>query len=203
MSLALTGAHRTGKTTLAKALCERSGMTYVPSMTSQVFSDLGLPVGVPLSVDDRLRVQERVLETHIAQVRLAGNYYVADRCPIDFAAYTLLDVAMRCDPDQEARVHAYLDRCLRLTGELFSAVVVVPPGILYVVEEGKPPPSKAYQEAMNAMCVGLLRDNRVGVKLATLARNNLRLEDRTESVLAVWKALAQQASQEVAQSSVH
>ena len=46
--LALAGAHRVGKSTLAKTIADvAKGVTYVPSQTTSVFKSLGLDISKP------------------------------------------------------------------------------------------------------------------------------------------------------------
>lgn len=203
MTLALTGAHRVGKTTLARAFAEASGMSFIPSGVSAIFKRFDLPVGVPITFEQRMTVQEAILEAHIAQVQQSPPYAICDRCPIDFAAYTLADWGMRCTPEDAPRLIAYVDRCLHETAWLHSVIALVQPGVVYVIEEGKPQPNRAFQEQLNVLCRGLMVNTKTSAGVMTLSRDNVTLGGRIEALRQGWNAVVSYNSKQLMAGTVH
>jgi GTPase SAR1 family protein len=83
MKIAVTGAHRTGKTTLVEELLEalpdyvsKSEAYYELEETGYVFSEIP-------GLDEYLLL----LEHSISQVNTSGDNVIFDRCPIDMLAY--------------------------------------------------------------------------------------------------------------------
>lgn len=130
MKIALCGAHRSGKTTLAKAFADRHGIKYLDMSTRSVISSLGLDVSVPLSPDDRKRLQNRLLAKYAELYRTPGSW-VADRSPLDLVAYSLMEY-----PGDDW-VDTYSHDCLRILSYL-THLVYVPSTIPVVEDRNKP-----------------------------------------------------------------
>ena len=89
----LCGAHRTGKTTLAKAFSNYSGMPFVQTGASHVFADMGLDPKVDYPLEVRLDIQKRILESFEKQCSsVKTKHFITDRTPIDFMAYMMADI---------------------------------------------------------------------------------------------------------------
>lgn len=181
MSIALTGAHRVGKSTLAKALAKERDYTFVPSPMARVYEELGLPVGkLGLGFEDRMRVQEKALDYHVQAIRgVVGSLWVSDRSSLDMAAYTLLDACADPSYDHD-RVAAYVDRCFKVANMHYGVVVLIQPGIPYVSEPGKPPANISLQETFNLVLWGMAQDNRLECRSGFLKRDVLAVQERLE-----------------------
>lgn len=181
MSIALMGAERSGKSTLARAFAKARDYTFLPSPMARVYEELGLPVGqLGLGFEDRMRVQEKALDYHVQAIRDAiGQLWISDRSSLDMAAYTLLDAAQGDDYDHD-RVAAYIDRCFRVASTHYGVIVLVQPGIPYVVEAGKPPANVSRQDAFNLMLWGMAQDNRLDCRSGFLKRDVLALQERLD-----------------------
>ena len=91
-NIAFIGAHRTGKTTLAKAVCEATGVPYVPISTSQVFKDNGLDPSDKLDIWTRFDIQKKIL-LHAYDIWFdMDQQFICDRTPLDMLAYMLADI---------------------------------------------------------------------------------------------------------------
>ena len=133
MILGLTGAHRTGKTTLAKAYAEKYGIEFVPSSASNLFAKLGLEPSDKLSIADRMMVQEAILddmETKLKSIRKREVGAIFDRTPFDLIAYTLCDVSNGSIESEEMEecVLKYIQRCYDVANKYFNVGVLVQPG---------------------------------------------------------------------------
>lgn len=180
LGMGLTGAHRTGKTTLAVDLAEINEAPLALSSASAIAEEMGIDLTKPLTFETRLAFQERLLTAYDA---LYGSYdclFFSDRTPLDLAAYLIADVPNDLtDEDVIRRVNNYVERCMAVTEKYFCMVTLVQPGIEYVPEPGKPLPNSAYQEAINTICLGLIYDDRLEVNLDVLPR---RVTDHNERV---------------------
>lgn len=187
MSVALTGSHRSGKSTLAKDFAKAIGGVYLPSRAGQMFSDMGLVVGQELTFTECMNVQEAILEAHLADVRGADGIFVCDRSTIDMAVYTMIEWGQHANPQQSERLLAYVDRCLTQASWLYSCIMLIQPGIPFVIEPGKPPPSPSFQELFNSLCFSYLRDPRMSSQIFYMRRVTLSHEDRMHTMSMVWK----------------
>lgn len=182
MRIGLCGSHRTGKTTLAKAIAERAGMPFVRTTTSDVFRQFGLDPAKPLPFDKRLWIQHKVLDAAEAVWREEKDSLVTDRTPVDMMAYTLADIqgAVAADFGQ---LEFYLSRCFESTNRFFDALVVVQPGIKLVHEQGKAALNRAYMEHLNYLVIGLANDQRLKTRLVCLDHGETGIEERINTVL--------------------
>jgi hypothetical protein len=203
LNIALAGAHRTGKSTLAAAYAKSEGYAYIPSRAGEAFSLLGLRVGEPCSIDQRISVQEKILDLHVADIRKhrVGNW-ISDRSTLDMAAYTLLHAAGSQDCDHQ-RVVDYMTRCFEVANRHYAMVVLVQPGIPYEAVEGKPPPNPAHQEMLNLVLFGLFQDPRIDTVTATMRREVLDLNHRVTALNHAVAAFMEQESGEVEDMPLH
>jgi nicotinamide riboside kinase len=158
MRIGFVGAHRTGKTTLAKAIAEKLDLEPTLSGTSEIVAKHGFNMATDnrLLSPSGLAMQMEIVDT--LYERLIGDRFVADRTPIDAAAYLLADaVAPANFADDE--VVAYVEKATRETFKRFDLLVLVPPAIEFDAQPGKPPFNRAYQFHHHTLCRGLLLDH--------------------------------------------
>jgi predicted ATPase len=182
--IGLTGAHRTGKTTLAKAYSERTGIPFVQTSASGVFAKLGCDPKADYSFPERLAIQMAILEHLNGEYSKAGICFITDRTPLDAAAYTLADVTRASEGSimYGRHIMRYLEDCIEVTNRHFTTIVVVQPGIELVEEEGKAPANPAYVEHIAQIIMGLVVDQRVQPCHYYIARHMLELEARIQSL---------------------
>jgi hypothetical protein len=156
--LGITGAHRTGKSTLAKAFAEKTGIPFVQTSASGVFADMGLDAKVDYPLDIRLDIQREILRRFVIEYgKPKAGVFITDRTPIDLMAYTLADVQRESTtPAQADAIVRYLEDCTFATNRFFSTLVVVQPGIALVEEPGKAPANPAYVEHIHNLIMGLV-----------------------------------------------
>jgi predicted ATPase len=177
--LGLTGAHRTGKSTLCQAVSERFGVPFVKTDTVGVYQKLGMSPNDPMDVNTRLTVQEKIADAMIETFSGASGIFITDRTPIDMMAYLLLNLPQELDDLQTQRVKRYIERCRQACINHFDVLIRIQPGIPIVAAEGKARPSPTYIETLNAMMGGLMLDligN--GPQLLSLPRETLDLQAR-------------------------
>jgi predicted ATPase len=182
--IGLTGAHRTGKTTLAKAFAEERGIPFLQTSASQVFKEIGLNPAVEYPFEVRLDVQERILQAFAEQYRsMGGKMFITDRTPIDMMAYTLAEVrANNLTPELSKRLDKYLSSCVKLTNEIFAILVIVQPGIQVVAEEGKASLEGMYIEHIANLVMGITASEVIHASHFFVPRRTLSLEKRVKCV---------------------
>lgn len=125
MRIAITGAHGTGKTTLARALSKELGLPLISEQARLVAAEMAVRTCEELFQDPNLarEFQERVLEEQINAQLAHPEGFVSDRCTLDCIAYWNLYLGGEGAGRYffKARLHAY--RRLNL-------IVYVPPVVL-------------------------------------------------------------------------
>ena len=182
MNIGLCGGHRTGKTTLAEAISERTGMTFVRTGTSEVFRQHGIDPSKPLDFQKRLWIQNKILDAAKELWRAEQKRFITDRTPLDMAAYTLADVRGETEADF-FELNRYLNRCFDETNRFFKILVLVQPGIPLMHEEGKAALNEGYLEHLNYLILGLCNDARIESKFIFVQRKVTTLEDRIGLIL--------------------
>lgn len=183
----LTGAHRTGKSTIAKTLADQMKVPFLASSGSQVAKDMGIKVDGGMPIMKRLEFQEQVLTVFEAEYAKQHGMFVTDRTPLDFAAYTLADWIPGSTGDAiETWVMDYITRCFEVTNRYFIVLGIVQPGIKYVQEDGKPTPSTLYQEVLNTSIIGMAWDDRIGSSVTMVPRELLDNQARAEHVAVAY-----------------
>lgn len=200
------GAHRTGKTTLARAFAEKHNMTFVETSAGQVFKDMGLDPAVTYDFSTRLTVQEEILKRFDKQYAGHPKFgeAIADRTPLDMLAYTMAeaDGNVVSDEDQN-RFREYSQKCFDVTNKRFAVLLVVQPGIDVIKAEGKAALNEAYIEHLNSLILGLSVDHRVDAAHFYVPRYMTDLSARIASLeFAVGKAV-QRAQREHEGAVIH
>lgn len=187
--IGITGPHRSGKSTLAKAIADQYSFSFIDTSTSVVFKELGLDPSKTYDFTTRLMVQRAILDhlrkAYAVEVGENDTDVITDRTPIDMLAYTYAEVNGNnlSDKDTEALLE-YTEECIELTNRRFSLIVALQPGIAYVPAPGKGASNPAYIEHLNALIMGCVADERIKVKTAYIPRAVLGIQERID---AVWK----------------
>ena len=138
IAIGLSGAHRTGKTTLAKELAKKMGMNFSPSFVSKIFEKRGFDPRSTLPIMDRLTIQQEILDAHVDTWLSASGGFVTDRTYLDFIAYTLCNVRQEDlnDPVVNRMLNKFIDDVEEAT-MCFEHIFVLRPGIGVMEEPGK------------------------------------------------------------------
>lgn len=177
MSLGLCGAHRTGKTTLAKVLSSRTGKPFVRTSTSAVFQEHGIDPALPMDFKTRLSIQQQILISYEELWQTLKEPFITDRTPIDLMAYTLADIQGSTQVNF-AELERYMGRCYEVTNKTFNALVVLQPGIELAPAQGKAALNRAYIEHLNSLILGLCNDERLKCGVLIIKREMTVLEQR-------------------------
>ena len=182
MKIGLCGSHRTGKTTLAKAISKQLKIPFIQTSTSEVFKQHGLHPAQPLDFKKRLWIQHRVLEAATRIWPIESGHFITDRTPIDFIAYTLADIQGATQVDF-VELEIYLTHCFEVTNQFFTQIVVLQPAIELIYEEGKAALNRAYIEHLNLIIQGLCSDERLNCPSQTLKRHIINLQERVQQII--------------------
>ena len=189
--IGLCGAHRTGKTSLARAFAEKHGLEFVQTSASQVFKDFGMDAATRYAFDTRLSIQEEILKRFDAQYATVGaKPAITDRTPLDMLAYTLAEAAQDHVPAElQDRFKKYVQSCIDVTNKRFGVLLVDQPGIQVVEEEGKAALNDAYIEHLNSIILGLSVDERIKAQHFYIRRSMTDMDERIAALdFAVTKA---------------
>lgn len=177
--IGLVGAHRTGKSTLAKLFAERSGIDFVETTTTQIFKDLGFDPKNDYDLKTRLMIQRKILASMDSLYSKARGVFVTDRTPIDALAYTLADVSRASiSGELESELLAYSNDCFEVLNRNFNTLMVVQPGIKMVETEGKAPISPGYIDHLNHLMMGITVSEQVKCNHYFIPKHMTDLEDR-------------------------
>lgn len=193
LGVGLSGAHRTGKTTLAKKFAELNGFKFIGSPASIIANVMKLDLN-NMTFEERLRFQWAVLRQMENLYAKQTSFFVTDRTPIDFAAYLLADVPH--DLEDRAvmeEIERYVAECYRILNERFVVLGVLPPAVKYVEEPGKPRFNSAFTTKLHHLITGLAVDDRREPHMIRYLPGAITLERRNEvlaeEVAKVWKQI--------------
>ena len=151
--IALSGSAGTGKTTLGRALAARFGVPYIPEgMRARIEAGLvihdlgheGLQTLIVELLEEQLAAEAEALAT-------AGGF-VADRSPVDYAAFWL---HYQFSHDRDA-TERFLARCLQSVRS-YDRIVVLPWGVLPLEADGVRSTNPWLQRSYQAILEGLVR----------------------------------------------
>jgi len=188
MNIGLCGSHRTGKTTLAEAISQRTGMPFLKTVTSEVFQQCGLDPSQPMDFKKRLWIQHKILDAAEKIWQTKEAQFITDRTPLDMMAYTLADIQGTTEVNFD-ELEGYLARCIDVTNTFFALLVLVQPGIPLMHEEGKAALNEGYLEHLNYVILGLCNDDRIRGTFVYLHRAMTSLDDRAKTVLNELKLI--------------
>lgn len=174
MLYGICGAHRSGKTTLAKALAEDLGIHFHETSTTQVAKQFGFDPVAPMSLRDRISMQIMLLGNHLEVINSLPRPLIVDRTPLDFMAYTLCEFGMQSaketDPDVLAAAETFHGACMAATRMHYDRLYFLEPLSTYQVDNTKatPDPNRAFQIHYSLVMKGALQDLSEDVEHAVL-----------------------------------
>jgi predicted ATPase len=182
-NIGICGAHRTGKTTLAKALAKTLNMPFIEIGTSAIFAANHLDPAKPMDFRTRLYIQQQILKHAVDIWFEMDEAFVCDRTPIDMMAYTLAEVqGHTLDKELEWELAGYLRDCKEATEKYFNHLVLIPPAIPITAAMGKASLSRGYIEHIHRLCVGFFHDTDSMQAGCCLPRSLTNLGDRVKFV---------------------
>jgi hypothetical protein len=185
--IGLIGTSCTGKTTLAKAVSDRTGIPYIPSPVRGVYQSLGLSVNEPMSFEDRMLAQIKILSISEAIYADMDNIFITDRTPMDFAAHVIAEAsAINLSVGQSNILMTYVEECYRITNLYFSSLILLQPALNIVEEIGRTT-NKGYLEHINLLMIGFIADpnNKLYCAKHFMKKSVINLKRRVDLVIQI------------------
>jgi hypothetical protein len=155
MTYGLAGAHRTGKTTLAKLVAEDLKMTFHDASVSKIMREAGINAVGDVPLEARVEAQEFLLKRYLKDLQWAPRPMITDRTPLDMIGYMLGEITMHnTDVKLGARVQEYVDACLSAAVSHFDTIILLRPLPVYIQDPDKPPLNQAYQSLVQYIIEG-------------------------------------------------
>lgn len=181
--IGLVGAHRTGKTTLAKAYAEETNVPFVETSSSAVFERLGYSPKADYDFGTRMVIQNAILDDAVEKYKQHTGMFITDRTPIDMVAYTMADIQRENITEEQSKEFAkYFHRCFEETNKRFMCLTLIQPGIKIVDAPGKAPPNQSYMEHLNTLMLGMLVGEFNTTSHFYLPRRTTDMEERVEAL---------------------
>lgn len=130
MRIAITGTHGTGKTTLAQALVDKTGLPLISEQARIVAQEMEFKECAPFlhNPAHARKFQWGVLERQIAQQTKHKNGFIADRSTLDSIAYWLL--YMGDDPKYKNETNRYIFKARLHAWKNLDLLVYLPPMVM-------------------------------------------------------------------------
>lgn len=190
--LGLLGSHRVGKSTLAKAFSESSGALNVKMDVGALQKELDYDSSnQSYDFDTRMEIQEHLLKRFgEIYASFKGMAAVCDRTPLDLIGYTMLAVNDALTDAQSERLMRYVDDCINMTNEHFTALVLLQPGVPLKDAETSAKSCPALMEKLNLIYLGVITDERTVVPHFYIPRSMVSLNQRLRACeLALKRAM--------------
>ena len=160
--ICLTGAHATGKSTIAREMADLLGLNFITSQASQVFEDYGIDPKETLPFETRLGVQSIILSRHSDawdRANDSGAPFITDRSPIDFIVYLMNDSFVYEDEHYDQWMQFISDCLYEWKSSFQHTFLVTPDGQIDTRDvQLKGRPSRILQECMNTLYAGILEN---------------------------------------------
>lgn len=150
MLFGLSGASRSGKSTVMRAVAEKAGIAYFATSTAKVVEKLGIELTRPMDLRERLILQLAILENHVEETMSLDRPTIVDRTPLDMVAYLFSEFGMAShelmDENQIAKTMRYMEICHEHTVNNFDMIFTLRPLplVAYKEEAFKPSANPAY-----------------------------------------------------------
>lgn len=189
MIICFAGAHRTGKTTLAKESAKHIGGEYISVDLGQVQRDAGYDSSnQDYTFGDRIKIQE-ILFAHFSKLlsicaRYPKEILFLDRSPMDLVGYTLARVqGGNLTEEQHAWVMSFIQRCHALTSFFVDVLIGIQPGIPLVDDnDTSAKAASGFVEHINLIIMGALTTFGGNSKVYVMPRNKTSMDQRLDYV---------------------
>ena len=146
MSFGISGAHGTGKTTLARAIAAASNLVFFETKTTELLAEIGISGVNNLDIETRFRAQNHLLMRFWEISQKHPRPFISDRTPLDYVGYMLAEVSMHnTSAELGARIDDYVERALRVTSNTYLAVIVLDRLPAYDADPKRPAANLAFQ----------------------------------------------------------
>lgn len=187
MLYGLTGSSGTGKTTLCKVVSDQLDIPFMPTSITECARRHGFEAVGALSIRERLKLQNHLLEDHIEAITKAARPLIVDRTPIDMIGYLMCEFDMhshlRSTKDEIAEAETYVQRALKATKDYYDYVFLIGQLDFYQAAETRPSDNRAYQTHSQLVMEGAMARLTNKVNYSILRETDLDL--RTEWIVDI------------------
>lgn len=174
-----SGAHRTGKTSLAMEIAKRENIPFVKSSVTDIFTDLGYSPDQDYSIDTRIMIQNKILDVCVEQWKSQTGTFVTDRTPIDMIAYMLASSHQEDINDAiDIKIQEYIQRCIDATDTYFDTIFEIHPGIPIAHASGKANSSVSYIQHIALIITGIMSTVNVHTNMVDIGQSVIDFEER-------------------------
>lgn len=160
LGIGLSGAHRTGKSSLAKLFSEKYEIPYVETQVSKIIKSLGFSSNVNYDMATRIDIQTEVLKETVKLWDIQTTEFITDRTPIDMAGYMIANATQGdLTIEFDGKFQQYINECKEITNKFFGKIIVIPPAIPIVESDGKANTTKTYIEHIGCVISGFIQLN--------------------------------------------
>lgn len=161
LGIGLSGAHRTGKSSLAKLFSDKYKIPYVETQVSKIISSLGFSSNVNYDISTRIDIQTEVLKETLKLWESQTTEFITDRTPIDMAGYMIANATQgELTKEFDEKFQEYINKCKEITNKFFGKIIVIPPAIPIVESEGKANSTKTYIGHIACVISGFIQLNK-------------------------------------------
>lgn len=187
MIIALSGAHRTGKTTLARHYANRhEHVTFCPVSISDMQKKMGYKSSnQTYAWAIRQKIQTGLLEQYAALLDSLDKHqsYILDRSPLDLIIYLIRAAPKHMTEDDSDFIMRYISQCLELNARI-ELTMVLRPGIPLIAATTSAPAVAGDLEIFTFMLLGLIDSykNQMPSLVHIMPRYFLSLEQRCDYI---------------------
>lgn len=149
MLYGITGAHRSGKTTLGQTVADDLGIEFMSNSTTEVAKSLGFDPVAPMTLTQRVDLQVGLLDAHIKMITDAPRPLIVDRTPLDMIGYCLAEFNMtsarEVSKETLDRVEQFVRDCLKACETYYDHIIYLSPLTTYETADDKPDDNRPYQ----------------------------------------------------------
>lgn len=182
MLFGLAGAHRSGKTSLAKKTAEDLGLHFHATSTTEVARSFGFDPVAPMSLEERVALQVALLHHHVKTLDKLPRPAIVDRTPADILAYTLAEIHMQSHRVLSAQsletVEQMKDVAIKALQMHYSHVFVISQLPTFEVDPTKAPFNRAFQSHHALLVEGILSAAQEGLNYSLV--RSTKWEERVD-----------------------
>ena len=188
--LGLTGSHRSGKSTLAKAVAKEMNVNFMEhNAAGNILKGMNLSLNENWTLHDRFEFQVKLLDAFEEALKGQKESFISDRTPIDIAAYMYCEVQKAGDAmgSLDGDIEDLLKRAYEITNRFYGCVVHVPVALPYIAVEGKPLPLISYQKQHGFISTGMMMTQELKIPVYFMAEEVLSMRKRIDYIFQSYR----------------
>lgn len=183
MIYGVAGASGTGKSTLCQHVSEALAIPFVKTSITDMARKAGFEAVGRLGLEDRIRLQNSLLEQFEELLDKTRGPVIFDRTPIDLIGYLGAEIHMHSrdlvDVETLEAVDGYFKKCQEMTAARFDRIFVTNVLPHYETAETRPGYNPAYQRHVQFLIMGAVVASPGPLMASFLLMNDLHQRVRT------------------------